>query len=82
MPTGKTPEAIAMNFFQALSFYYTYVVFEGHSSGYKINEMVNDHLNSCKQQQFYKIYANIAKDDLQYLVTPTGYITDATALKW
>ena len=26
MPTGKTTDAIAMNFFQTLSFYYTYTV--------------------------------------------------------
>ena len=30
----------------------------------------------------FKKCANIAKDDLQYLVTPTSKITHAMALKW
>ena len=46
--------------------------FEGYSysSQYKIDEMVNSHSNSCKNSSNF--YANIAKDHLQYLVTPTS----------
>ena len=65
--TEKITNAIAMNFFQALSFYYTYCIYPNKS---------RTHINAWAQinagvQHFKKICANIAKDDLQYLVTPT-----------
>ena len=73
MSTGKTTDAIAMNFLQTLSFYYTWLYgFKGYSNWYKINEMVNNHSNNCNSSDFKKIYANIANDNLQYLVTPTS----------
>ena len=45
--------------------------FEGILNQNKIDRMVNDHLNSVTHSNL-KIYAKIAKDDLQYLVTPTS----------
>ena len=44
--------------------------FEGYSSWYKIDEIMKIHLNSFFIVK--NICANIAKDDLQYLVTPTS----------
>ena len=49
VPTGKTTDAIAMNFFQKLPLLHIILYsFEGYSSQYKIDEMVNNYSNSCK----------------------------------
>ena len=47
MPTGKTTDAIAMNFSRYYAFI-THLCFEGYSTWYKIDEMVNNYSNSCK----------------------------------
>ena len=72
MPTGKTTYGVAIKFFQTPTFYYTNNGFEGYSSQCEIDEMVNTHSNSCNCSNFTKICATIAKDNLQYLVTPTS----------
>ena len=46
MPTGKTADGIAMKFSRQ-SVLHMYG-FKGYSSWYKIDEMVNNHSNSCK----------------------------------
>ena len=48
MPTGKTTDVIAMNFFPDTILLLHIYGFEGYSSQYKIDEMVNNHSNSCK----------------------------------
>ena len=47
LDTEMSTDAITMIFFQTLSFYYTYG-FEGYSSQYIIDEMVNNYSNSYK----------------------------------
>ena len=63
---------MAMKFFlDTILLLYIYS-FEGHLSRYKIDKMVNNlriAVNSC---DFKKICANIVKDHLQYLVSPTS----------
>ena len=46
--------------------------FEGYLNRYKIDEMVNNLRIAVNSNNFKKICANIAKDHLQYLVSPTG----------
>ena len=48
MPTGKTTDAIAMNSFLDTILLLHIYGFEGYSSRYQIDEMVNNHSNSCK----------------------------------
>ena len=45
--------------------------FEGYLSRYKIDEMVNN-LRIAVNSDFEKICVNVAKDHLQYLVSPTS----------
>ena len=47
MPTWKTTDAIAMNFFPDTHLLHIYG-FEGYLSQYKTDEIVNNHSNSCK----------------------------------
>ena len=54
--------------------------FEGILNRNKIDGMVSDHSNSCNSWRFLKIYANIAKNHLHFVVTPTSTTTDAMAL--
>ena len=44
--------------------------FEGYLSRYKIDEMVNNLRIAVNSSDFKKICANIAKDHLQYVVSP------------
>ena len=46
--------------------------FKGSLNQNKIDGMVNDHLSSCNLQQYKKLYTNIDKNHLQYLVMPTS----------
>ena len=46
--------------------------FEGYLNQYKIEEMVNNLQIAVNRSVFKKICANIAKDHLQYLVSPTS----------
>ena len=46
--------------------------FEGYFNQYKNDEMVNDLRIAVNSSNFKKICANIAKDHLQYLVSPTS----------
>ena len=46
--------------------------FEGYFNRYKIDEMVNNLRIVVNSSDFKKICANIAKDHLQYLVSPTS----------
>ena len=46
--------------------------FEGYLNQYKIDEMVNNLRIAVNSSDFKKICTNIAKDHLQYLVTPTS----------
>ena len=46
--------------------------FEGYLSWYKIDEMVNNLRIAINSSNYKKICANIAKDHLQYLVSPTS----------
>ena len=46
--------------------------FEGYLNRYKIDEMMNNLQICVNSSKFKKICANIAKDHLQYLVSPTG----------
>ena len=46
--------------------------FEGYLSQYKIDEMVNNLQIAVNSSNSKKICANIAKDHLQYLVSPTS----------
>ena len=46
--------------------------FEGYLSRYKIDEMVNNLRIAVNSSNYKKIGANIAKDHLQYLVSPTS----------
>ena len=48
MPSGKTTDAIAMNFVPDTTLVLHMYGFEGYSSQYKIDKIVNNHLNSCK----------------------------------
>ena len=48
MPTEKTPDAIAMNVFPDTILLLHICGFEEYSSRYKIDEIVNNHSNSCK----------------------------------
>ena len=46
--------------------------FKGYLSRYKIDEMVNNLPIAVNSSDIKKIFANIAKDHLQYLVSPTS----------
>ena len=46
--------------------------FEGYLSQYKIDEMVNNLGIAVNSSDFKKICADIAEDNLQYLVSPTS----------
>ena len=46
--------------------------FEGYFNRYKIGETVNNLRIAVNSSDFKKICANIAKDHLQYLVSPTS----------
>ena len=46
--------------------------FEGYFNRYKIDEMVNNLRIAVNSSNFKKVCANIAKDHLQYLVSPTS----------
>ena len=46
--------------------------FEGYFNRYKIDEMVNNLRIAINSSDFKKICGNIAKDHLQYLVSPTS----------
>ena len=46
--------------------------FEGYLNRYKIDEMVNNLRIAVNSSDFKNICANIAKDHLQYLVSPTS----------
>ena len=72
MPTGRTADAIAMNFFQTLSFYYICMVLKDIQVGIKMTRWWTTIWIAVNCSDFYKIYANITKDDFQYLVTPTS----------
>ena len=48
MPTGKTTNAIAMKFSPSTTLLLHICGIEGYSSWYKIDEMANNHSNSCK----------------------------------
>ena len=54
--------------------------FEGYLNRYKIDEMVNNLWIAVTSSDLKKICANIAKDHLQYLVSPTSYIPHAMTL--
>ena len=62
---------MAMKFFlDTILLLYIYG-FEGYLSWYKIDEMVNNLRIAVNSSDFKKICANIAKDHLEYLVSPT-----------
>ena len=46
--------------------------FEGYLSQYKIDEMLNNLRIAVNSSDYKKICANIAKDHLQYSVSPTS----------
>ena len=46
--------------------------FEGYFNWYKIDEMVNNLHIAVNSSDYKNICANIAKDHLQYLVSPTS----------
>ena len=48
MPTGKTTDGIAMNIFPNTTPLLHIYGFEGYSSRYETDEMVNNHSNSYK----------------------------------
>ena len=56
--------------------------FQGYLSRYKVDKMVNNLRIAMNSSDFKKICPNIAKDHLQYLVSPTSEITHAMTLKW
>ena len=75
-PTGKTTDAIAMKFFPdtilLLHMHIIIMVLKDIQVGIKLIRrwtIIQIAVNSSK---FKKICANVAKDDLQYLVTPTS----------
>ena len=63
---------MAMNFFIDTILLLHIYGFEGYLSWYKIDEMVNNLRIAVNSSDFKKICANIAKDHLQYLVSPTS----------
>ena len=63
---------MAMKFFlDTILILYIYG-FEGYLSRYKIDEMVNNLRIAVNSSDFEKICVDIAKDHLQYLVSPTS----------
>ena len=63
---------MAMKFFlHTILLLYIYG-FERYLSRYKIDKMVNNLQIAVNSSDFKKICANIAKDNLQYLVSPTS----------
>ena len=71
---------MAMKFFlDTILLLYIYS-FEGYFNWYKIDEMVNNLRIAVNSSNFKKSCANISKDHLQYLVSPTSYIPHAMTL--
>ena len=68
MPSGKTTDAIAMNLFQTLSFYYTSVVLKDIQVSTKLIRWLTIIWIAVNSSNLKKIYANIVKDCLQCLV--------------
>ena len=58
-------------FLDTILLFYIYS-FEGYFNWYKIDEIVNNLRIAVNSSNFKKICANIAKDHLQYLVSPTS----------
>ena len=63
---------MAINFFLDTILLLQIYSFEGYLNRYKIDKMVNNLRIAVNSSDLKKICANIAKDDLQYLVTPTS----------
>ena len=63
---------MAMKFFLDTILLLHIYSFEGYFNPYKIDEIVNDLRIAVNSSDFKKICANIAKDHLQYLVSPTN----------
>ena len=63
---------MAMKFFLDTIFLLHIYGFEGYLNWYKIDEMVNNLRMTVNSNYFTKICANIAKDHLQHLVSPTS----------
>ena len=62
---------MALKFFPGTIFLLKVDCIEGILNQNIIDGMVNDHLSSCTHSDL-KIYANIFKNCLQFLVTPTS----------
>ena len=72
-PNGKTIYwCYNYEFFQTLSFYYIYMVLKDIQVSRKLRRWWTIIWITVNSSDFKKIYTNIAKDDLQYLVTPTS----------
>ena len=82
MPTGKTTDHMAFQFFLNIILLVTVDCFEGMLNHIKIDEMVNDHSSSCNSKQFKKSTQISLKNHLQFLATPNSTTTDAMALKY
>ena len=63
---------MAMKFFLHTNLLLHIYGFEGYLNRYKIDKMVNNLRIAVNSSDFKKSYANIAKDHLQYLVSPTS----------
>ena len=64
---------MAINFFYINTILLLHIYgFEGYFNRYKIDMMVNNLRIAVNSSDFKKICANIAKDHLQYLVSPTS----------
>ena len=63
---------MAMKFFLHTILLLRIYGFEGYLNRYKIDEMVNNLRIAVNSSDLKKICANIAKDHLQYLVSPTS----------
>ena len=72
-PTGKTTDAIAMNFFKTPSFYYTSTVVKDIQVGIKMTKWWTIIWITVNSSDFKRnLCYNVAIVDLQYLVTPTS----------
>ena len=72
MPTGYNTDAMAMKFFLDIILLLHVYSFEGYLSWYKIDEMVHNLRIAVNSNDVKTISASIAKDHLQYLVSPTS----------
>ena len=70
--TEKTTDAIAMKFYPDTILLSHIYGFEGYSSRYKIDGWWTIIQIAVNSSNLKKIWANIAQDDLQYLVIPTS----------